>query len=243
MKTAHDYNAPTRFRPGQCPNPHGRPSIQWLRQKVEVVDPQSKQTKLQEMADHLIEVATSWEVRVVGRDSDGELLKVASASDSVNACKLIWQALSLLRRNPPSEDEISMNLAEHFRVVAHDQFDVMVRMLGDRLKTMSPGELAEYWRACDRDPRRYVQAAEEELAARAEGLPVRAGGVAEQRGLNEHPASGDGGLMAAYPPSEQVAPVDDGGSVSGSIPGGMPSEDLEPMADARVELPDEADGE
>ena len=100
-----------------------------------------------------------------------------------------------------------MQLAEHFRQVSSDRFDVLAKTLGDRLKTMEPSELARFLRECDRDPRRYIQAAEEELAARAEGLPVHAGELAEE-------------------PQEP-----------------QPQEQLEPVADARVELPEDGDGE
>lgn len=40
------------------------------------------------IADHLIEVATSWEVVVKGRGDDA--IPVASAKDSIEAAKVLW---------------------------------------------------------------------------------------------------------------------------------------------------------
>lgn len=130
----------TRFKAGRCPNPGGRPSIAWLKEKVETVDPETGQTKLQEMADHLIEVATKWEV--IQR---GESMPVASARDSVEACRLLWQALSLIRKTPPSDEEQLLKLAEHFRQVETDRFAFALQLLGERAKAMSDEEKAAFF--------------------------------------------------------------------------------------------------
>jgi len=189
----------TRFRPGFSGNLNGRPSVKFIRDILRERDEAGKPWR-EQIVRHLIEVATRWNVIVLGRE-----MEVASARDSVEAAKLLFGYD--VGKPAASTEEQYLNLAEHFRQISRDQFEVLVKMLGDRLKTMEPTELARFLRECDRDPRRYIQAAEAELAARAEGLPAPAGELAEQ-------------------PQEP-----------------QPQEQLEPVADARVELPDEADGE
>jgi len=81
----------TRFPPGVSGNPTGRVPTRWLRDflsaaRDDTPDGPSRRLKL---AEHMYEVATSWEVRVVGRDSDGEVLKVADARSAVAAATLL----------------------------------------------------------------------------------------------------------------------------------------------------------
>lgn len=153
-----EYRNPSWYKPGDSGNPLGRPSIKWLKEKVEVVDPETGQTKLQEMADHLIEVATKWEI--IHR---GEEVSVASARDSVEACRLLWQALSILRKTPPSDEEQVLKLAEHFRQVARDSIDLALKILGERINGMKPEEIAAGIKAFSMDPRGFLDAAEERL--------------------------------------------------------------------------------
>lgn len=43
------------------------------------------------MFDHILDIATSWDVIVVGRGADGEAIKVASGRDAVAAAKLLFE--------------------------------------------------------------------------------------------------------------------------------------------------------
>ena len=80
----------TRFSSANQPQNPARTDTRWLRKRLSEVSKNGDKTAREAIADHLIEVATSWEVRVIGRDSDGELLKVASARDSVEAAKVLF---------------------------------------------------------------------------------------------------------------------------------------------------------
>ena len=203
-------NVATRYSPGHKRHPlAGRPSVRFIRDILRERDEAGKPWR-EQIVRHLIEVATRWNVIVLGRE-----MEVASARDSVEAAKLLFGYD--VGKPAASTDEQQLSLAEHFRQISRDQFEVLVKMLGDRLKTMEPSELARFLRECDRDPRRYIQAAEEELAARAEGFPVRAG---EQPQIS--------------------APLTAGDIQAGTLGG---AEDLEPVADARVELQEDGDGE
>lgn len=52
-------------------------------------------------------------------------------------------------------------IAEHFRQVERDRIDLALRLLGDRVVGMEPSKLREFLAACARDPRGFLQAAEE----------------------------------------------------------------------------------
>lgn len=75
----------TRFPAGTSGNRSGRPSSAWIRRFLAKKDG-DRQRRLAVLA-HLYEVATKWEVLVVGHGD--EPLEVASARDSVEAAKLI----------------------------------------------------------------------------------------------------------------------------------------------------------
>ena len=79
-----------RFSSAYQPANAGRTDSRWIRNKLGKAFRDSDKSAREAIADHLIEVATSWEVVVVGRDSDGSLLKVASARDSVEAAKVLF---------------------------------------------------------------------------------------------------------------------------------------------------------
>jgi len=85
-------NLAPRYVPGQSGNPGGRTPSKWLREYLSAANDKSEDGKTRRLriAEHLYEVATSWEVVVVGRDNKGELLKVASARDSVAAAALLY---------------------------------------------------------------------------------------------------------------------------------------------------------
>jgi hypothetical protein len=80
----------TRFSSVNQPGNAGRTDSRWIRNKLGRAFRDGDRTARDAIADHLIEVATSWEVRVIGRDSDGEMLKVASARDAVEAAKVLF---------------------------------------------------------------------------------------------------------------------------------------------------------
>src|SRR5512141_2220536 len=102
-----DYDGPdveTRFRPGERPPAAGKPNREWIRKRLNRYgkDGTDADTELEQIIDHQIEVAKSWEVRVIGRDGDGELLKVASGRDSVEAAKLL---LAYAKGKPAADDD------------------------------------------------------------------------------------------------------------------------------------------
>lgn len=111
--------------------------------------------------DRLVEIAFTDEVMVIGRDSDGEPIKRLSSAESINAIKTLWSYD--LGKAPASKEEMALKIAEHFRQIARDQFDVLLKMLGDDLHEKTPAQMREYLNSCDRDPRRYLQAATEAL--------------------------------------------------------------------------------
>lgn len=150
------YSGPdvaTRWKPGHSV---GRPQTKWLRAKLDEVDEKTGKPKREIIAEHLLELATSYTVMHLGRD-----LELASGRDSVDAAKILFAYC--YGKPPPSVEEQSLHLAEHFRAIARDQFDILVKMLGDRLKTMSVDEMAELLAKCDRNPRRFIEAAKAEM--------------------------------------------------------------------------------
>ena len=80
----------TRFAPGYDPRRMGRKiSTHFIVEKL-AKERADGRTPNDDIVDHLIEAASKWEVIVVGKGSDGELLKVASARDSVKAAEVLW---------------------------------------------------------------------------------------------------------------------------------------------------------
>lgn len=147
------------------PHAGGRPPTKWLRDTLSA-DDGSGRTKRERILDHLIEVATSWDVRIVGKGADGELLKVASGSDSVAAAKLIY---SYDIGKPQGGDrEFTMVVAEHLRQAARDQVDIALRALGAKAATMQPEQIAEFVRMCSQDARGFLKAAEDVVNHRFE---------------------------------------------------------------------------
>jgi len=111
---------------------------------------------------HQVEAAQAWEVRVVGRDGDGELLKVASARDSTIAAEFV---LGLIGIKPVDVEKNRLALAEHIRSVARDQIEVIKTMLGARLATMTPEEIGIVISMSEQgDSLRFIRAAQQTLA-------------------------------------------------------------------------------
>lgn len=93
-----NYSGPdvaTRFR--RRPEGAGRPSRAWIRERLNRhgKDGTATDSELEQILDHQIEVAKSWEVRIVGRDEDGRPIKVASGRDSTEASKFLCGLIGL----------------------------------------------------------------------------------------------------------------------------------------------------
>jgi hypothetical protein len=121
---------------------------------LDVEDPETGITKRQSIAQHLIELATSYTVHHAGRD-----LELASGRDSVEAAKILFAYC--YGKPPPSAEEQCLNLAEHFREVARDSVDLALKVLGERIHGMRPEEVADGLRAFSVNPRGFLDAAEE----------------------------------------------------------------------------------
>ena len=154
-------NLATRFQPGY--RGPGRPPVGWLRDVMS--EEKGGITNREKIARHLIEIATSWEVKVIGKGADGEVLKVASGSDAVQAARILYSYD--IGKPRVSDQEFALMLANHFQQVARDQVEIGLKLLGNQLQTMSDEAKAAFWNRCERDPRRFLEAAQEELAARA----------------------------------------------------------------------------
>ena len=61
-----------------------------------------------------------------------------------------------------SEAEFKLLVAEHMRKVARDAADLAVKILGSRLYTMSPQELAAFFRECSGNTEGFIEAAKAE---------------------------------------------------------------------------------
>ena len=155
----------TRFKPGVSGNPSGKRSLAWMKNRLDQIGKDGNDERAR-ILEHLIEVATRWEVRVIGKDSEGELLRVASARDSVEAAKLIYAYAE--GKPPESEDVRSLALAEHMRKVAHDAAELALKVLGSRVYSMTPKELAAFFRECTGDSESYLKIAKDEIEAREE---------------------------------------------------------------------------
>jgi hypothetical protein len=127
-----------RFSSERQPSHKGRTPTAFVRKILAERDESGKENR-ERMVRHMIEVATRWEVRVIGSDSDGELLKVASGKDAVAAAKLLM--LYDLGKPPDS----SLAIAEHYRKVETDRFAYALQLLGERAKAMSDKEKAEFF--------------------------------------------------------------------------------------------------
>lgn len=78
-----------RFKKGSSGNPGGRTPTAWLREFLSAAHDKSDEGKSRRMAiaEHLLEVATSYEVIVKGRGDDA--MPMASAKDSIEAARLL----------------------------------------------------------------------------------------------------------------------------------------------------------
>lgn len=95
----------TRFKPGNSPK--GRPNRAWMRKILAERDSEEGKTEAEKIFRHQLEVAQSWEVRVVGRDGDGELIKVADGKASTKAAEFVFGLVGL-RQIGPGEDLVKI---------------------------------------------------------------------------------------------------------------------------------------
>ena len=127
---------------------------------MDVEDPETGKTRRQMVAEHLLEVATRWQVLVFGKS-----LEVASARDSVEAAKLLF---GYCLGSPPKTPN-ALDIAEHIRSVSRDQVEVIKTMLGARLATMTPEEIGRVIAVSEQgDPLRFLKAAQQTLAHAAQ---------------------------------------------------------------------------
>ena len=137
----HEAAKATQFRSGYDPRRHGpKVSTKFIAQKL-TEEMKDGRTPNDEILDHLIEVATKWEVIVKG--SGDEPMPVASARDSVEAAKLLWSYA--LGRAGKAPEESQLAKAEHFLSVEKNRFAFALQLLGERAKSMSEGELANFF--------------------------------------------------------------------------------------------------
>lgn len=155
----------TRFRPGLSGNPNGKRSLAWLHARLDRPGPDGKNER-ERILEHLIEVATKW--TIIHR---GEEIPVASGRDAVEAAKIIYAYAE--GKAPESQDVRSLALAEHMRKVAHDAAELALKILGSRVYSMSPTELAAFFRECSGDTQGFIK------AANAEAEATRAAGAIE----------------------------------------------------------------
>ena len=147
----------TRFTSTYRPPHTGRTPTGWLRERLSTAARSGDKTAREEILEHLIEVATSWEVRVIGKDRDGEVLKVASGRDSVEAAKLLLGYDMGVVKRPES----SLELANHLLAVAKLQVDIALGIIGKRADTMDPSQLKAYLLefSKDQNPAAFFEAA------------------------------------------------------------------------------------
>lgn len=103
--------------PGGNPQGNGRPSTAWIRKRLnQPCKTDAERTQREAIFDHLVEIATSWEIRISGRGADGEPIEVASGRDAVEAAKLLLAYD--LGKPPESRDLESMSIRERWSALA-----------------------------------------------------------------------------------------------------------------------------
>src|SRR5512136_2684731 len=100
----------TQFSSTYQPARNGRTRTSWLSAKLNAATGPDGQTVKEKIAAHLIEIATSWEVKIIGKDGDGEVLKVASGRDAVEAAKVLFGYDMGAMKRPESPLEIANHL-------------------------------------------------------------------------------------------------------------------------------------
>ena len=121
------------FLPGESGNPSGRPKCL-----------AALEAQIRELHGHLaLEVL--------------EKLRGLALAGNVFAAKLYLERV--LGKARVSDAEFDLDLAEHMRKVARDGADLAIKILGTRIYSMAPKELAEFFRECGGDPAGFIEAA------------------------------------------------------------------------------------
>lgn len=149
----------TSFTKTLRPSHNGRTSTAWMRERLNKAtrlgDATGDTTLREAIFDHLVEIATSYEVKVIGRDRDGELLKVANTQPAVEAAKLILAYD--MGGAPKGVNEVEV--ADHLRAVAKQQIDMALGILGNRIYSIDPNELRRFFSECSEDPAKFIEKA------------------------------------------------------------------------------------
>lgn len=147
-----------------------RTTATWLRERLSRAAKDGDKTQREAILEHLIEVATTWDVRVVGKGVDGELLKVASARDAVEAAKVLFA----YDMGSPAKNPSLLELAEHLRAVEKDRVSTVIACLGSKLRSLSPTEMRDFFETCANDPEKFMSRAEQLLGGATEQHPEQA---------------------------------------------------------------------
>ena len=139
----HEAGKATRFKPGIVhPRAGGRISRLTVKFICERLDKRADgRTPNDDILDHLIEVARSYEVIVKGHSD--KPMPLASAKDSVAAAELLWSYA--LGKPPKAPEEGDIDRADHLLKVEANRFKFALQLLGDRAKAMSEAELTNFF--------------------------------------------------------------------------------------------------
>jgi hypothetical protein len=165
-----------------------------MRRILDETDPSGASNR-ERIFRHQVEVAQSWEVRVVGRGGDGELLKVASGRDSTAAAEFV---LGLIGIKPVDVDKNRLALADHLRVVARDHVEIGRQLIGKQAETWTPEQIRQFWDVAERDPGRFLRLAEEVIVGQESAQP-------------EQPAIAAPGEDGCAPEASQPTTLDEDG--------------------------------
>lgn len=114
-------------------------------------DPQER-SELEKILDHQIEVAQSWEVRVVGRDEDGSLIKVADGKSSTKAAEFICGLIGL---GPLKAGDEPVRMPPELQTEGRPILDIIAdvyrhRLVSGQLSTNELARLTEIFVSADK---------------------------------------------------------------------------------------------
>jgi hypothetical protein len=137
MHTDDQERPGKRFSADYQPQHNGRTPTAWLRRKLDAAARDGDQTLRDKIFEHLVEVATKWEIVVKGRDPDGAPIEVASARDAVEAAKLLF---SYDFGRPREEPEATVPVPGGIATEGRPLLDILADMYRARLVA---GDLAQ----------------------------------------------------------------------------------------------------
>lgn len=180
----HEAGKKTRFRPGYDPRRSSpKLSTKFIADRLEKLCEDGRKAN-DDILDHLIEVATKWEVIVVGHGD--EPISVASARDSVKAAELLWSyalgrpttggtvavpagidprssplaiAMEVYRSRLMSGEMTDSELSEMVRVLLAAEKDkalLFLKALGPKLAAMQAEKVQELQRQFEADPATFL---------------------------------------------------------------------------------------